>query len=40
MKVNEKVILHILDFQTSFRKVPYPTYKIFKLFGGNNVSRM
>lgn len=30
MKVNEKVILHILDFQTRFKKVPYPTSKILK----------
>jgi len=35
MKNNEKVISYILDFQTCFTKVPYPTYQILKLWSPN-----
>ena len=32
MKVNEKVMSYIPDFQTQNKKVPYPTNKILKTF--------
>jgi len=34
MKVNEKVMSYIPDFQTRYKKVPCPTNKILKTFWG------
>jgi hypothetical protein len=35
IKDNEKVISYISDFQTCFKKSPYPIYQILKLWSSN-----